>query len=74
MAETAFLCLVVSAIIAIPPIKRLPQDADDKTRSQMYWEYVDECVAANRSWFLPVGVKRRWWHLFKVEHPKTTKK
>jgi hypothetical protein len=57
----------------IPPIKPLPPNADAETRRRMYWEYVDLCVACNPSSFLPVGVKRRWWHLFKIEHPETSR-
>lgn len=26
----------------------------------------------NPTWMLPLGVKRRWWHFFKKEHPFTT--
>jgi len=57
----------------IPPIKPYPPDASQETRERMYWEYVDLCVACNPSSFLPVGVKRQWWHLFKIEHPETTR-
>ena len=60
-------------MVYIPPIKPLPPNADDETRRRMYWEYVDLCVATNPSMFLPVGVKKRWWHLFKVEHPETSR-
>ena len=57
----------------IPPIKPLPPNADAETRRRAYWEYVDLCVATNPSWFLPVGVKKRWWHFFKIEHPETSR-
>lgn len=57
----------------IPPIKPLPPNADAETRRRMYWEYVDLCVATNPSWFLPVGVRKQWWHFFKIEHPETSR-
>jgi hypothetical protein len=38
----------------------------------MYWEYADQCVKCNPHLFLPIGVKRRWWHIFKAEHPRTS--
>ena len=57
----------------IPPIKPLPPNADADTRVRMYWEWVDECVDMNPSYFLPVGVKKRWWHFLKIEHPETTR-
>ena len=60
-------------MVYIPPIKPLPPNADDETRRRAYWEYVDLCVATNPAWFLPVGVKKRWWHLLKVEHPETSR-
>lgn len=55
-----------------PPMKPIPPGATRETRERMYWEYVDLLVACNSRWFLPPGVKKRWWHLFMVEHPETT--
>jgi len=55
----------------IPPMRRYPEGADFETRSRMYWEYVNLLVDVNPSCFLPRGVKKRWWHLFKNEHPAT---
>jgi hypothetical protein len=54
----------------IPPMRRVPVDADDATRDRMYREYVAELVTLNPRAFLPPGVKKRWWHLFKVEYPQ----
>lgn len=55
----------------VPPMKPIPPNADAETRRRMYWEYVDLCVELNPSSFLPVGVKKQWWHFMKIEHPET---
>ena len=55
----------------IPPMKRYPPGADCETRNRMYWEYVNRLVDMNPSCFLPRGVRKRWWHFFKIEHPAT---
>lgn len=57
----------------IPTMNPLSPDADAETRRRAYWEYVDLLVAMNPSWFLPVGVKKEWWHFGKIEHPETTR-
>lgn len=54
-------------------MKQLPLNANDETRRKMYNEYIDLYVAMNSSWFLPIGVRKRWWHFFKIEHPRTKK-
>ena len=56
----------------IPPMRPYPPNATPERREEMYWQYVDLCVACNPLWFLPIGVKKRWWHVFNVEHPETT--
>lgn len=52
-------------------MKSVPQGATKEQCQQMYWRYVDEMVALNPRSFLPVGVRKRWWHFFKLEHPRT---
>lgn len=55
-----------------PYMKPVPPGADRATRERMFLEYVDELVRLNPRLYLPLGVKRRWWHL-KLEHPRTSR-
>jgi hypothetical protein len=53
------------------PFRPVPPYATWADRLRLYDEYVTELVSANPEHFLPLGVKRRWWHFFKIEHPLT---
>lgn len=56
----------------IPPLLPLDNSIYKKCRTQAYKDYCRLLVAANPGYFLPLGVKRRWWHFFKKEHPLTS--
>lgn len=53
-----------------PQMTRVAPGATDAVRERMYREYVADLVRFNPGCFLPPGVKKRWWHLFKNEFPK----
>ena len=56
-------------------MRKVPADATPELRWKMYLEAQDELVRLNQSYFLPIGVRRRWWkpsHWLMVEHPRTT--
>jgi hypothetical protein len=53
----------------IPPIQRVPEGASDAVRQEMHRAYVAELVKYNPGHFLPPGVRKRWWHLGRVEYP-----
>lgn len=55
----------------LPLFERVPDGATKELRREMYNKYVDEIVTLNPGRFLPLGVTKRWWHLFKLEHPRT---
>lgn len=55
----------------IAPLLPIDINLHKKCRTQAYKEYCRLLVAANPGYFLPLGVKRRWWHFFKKEHPLT---
>jgi len=56
----------------IPPIP-VPKEATKETRMEVYFQWCEKMQSANPSCMLPLGVKKQWFHLFKVEHPFTTK-
>ena len=50
-----------------PVVQNYPRNAEG------YLAYIDDLARLNRLSILPIGVRKRWWHLFKIEHPLTTK-
>lgn len=54
-----------------PPIKPVPDDATQADRDRMLNEFKLAVVAMYPNCFLPVGVRKRWWHWFKMQHPLT---
>lgn len=54
------------------PMKEIAKDATPKERAQAFYEHCEEHVRVNPGTMLPLGVKKRWWHVFKTEHPFTT--
>jgi hypothetical protein len=55
----------------IPKIERAPEGATQTERVAMFRKWCERLVAANPDRFLPQGVRRRWWHIAKLEHPLT---
>jgi hypothetical protein len=55
------------------PLIPLPPNATEEERLQYWRLYVEQVVSLMPERFLPVGTEKRWWHLFKIEHPFTAK-
>lgn len=55
----------------IPPIVRLPDNATAEEHRQQYIKSLEQLATMNPRFFLPLGVKWRWWHFLKQEHPLT---
>lgn len=55
----------------IPKMERVPDNASFAEREEAYRRYCLLLVELNPSFFLPIGVVKRWWHFFKIEHPLT---
>lgn len=58
-------------ITTIPKMARVPDGASVDVREKMFWDHMDAIVRWNPNGFLPIGVKKRWWHILKTEHPRT---
>lgn len=58
-------------MLHIPAIQPVGICASEKEKREAYIRYCVLLAELNPSRFLPVGVKKRWWHLFKTEHPLT---
>ena len=56
-----------------PPLERIPDGATEATRRRMYLKFVVRLVAMYPNQFLPVGVRKRWWH-WRIEHPLTNER
>jgi hypothetical protein len=54
----------------IPALAKVDAEASQEMRQAMFRDWCCKLVAMNPGRFLPLGVKRRWWHL-KLEHPLT---
>lgn len=55
------------------PMQRIPEGTSDAIRLQLYFDYCQFNQAVNPDFNLPLGVKKRWYHLFKCEHPFTSR-
>jgi hypothetical protein len=55
-------------IIPLIPIRK---DATEQERIEAHKAYCLELVSLFPRAFLPLGIKRRWYHFFKQEHPLT---
>lgn len=55
------------------PIIPVADNATQEERLEAYFQWCEKSQQANPSFMLPLGVKKRWWHLLKSEHPFTTK-
>ena len=55
----------------IPELNTLSDSDTPLDRVTMYKNYLVDMVKYNPWCFLPLGVKRRWWH-WKHEHPLTS--
>lgn len=56
--------------VTLPTMFYCPPDATEAERMRLYRKYAQLLVDCNRRAFLPPGVKKRWWHLFRIEYPK----
>jgi hypothetical protein len=56
--------------IIFPKFEPVPEVATLEEREAMFRAWCERLVAANPSWFLPLGVRRRWWNVA-IEHPLT---
>jgi hypothetical protein len=54
----------------IPPHAKIDAGTSQEMRQAMFRDWCVKLVEMNQGRFLPLGVKRRWWHL-KLEHPLT---
>lgn len=61
------------AHLNIPDMPKVPLTVTRKIRDEMFLDWCNLLVELNPNGFLPIGVKKRWWH-FKTEHPRTTYK
>ena len=43
------------------------------TRRQVFFDWCQGCQRVNQLRMPPLGVHKRWWQLFKSEHPFTRK-
>lgn len=55
----------------VPPMPPLHATATRAQRRAAYGAYIDDLWRINPHIGLPPGVKKRWWQLWLVEHPRT---
>lgn len=53
------------------PMPRINHDATKEERMTAFKRYAESVVFANPTRFLPLGVRKRWYHVFIIEHPMT---
>lgn len=53
-------------------MKMLPPNPTPEIRAQFFISHMELLVAHNQDWYLPFGVKKKWYQFFKMEHPMTS--
>jgi len=57
--------------VILPVMLPLPPDASPQLRDKMYVAYCMDLVRLNPRYYLALGVRKRWYHIGKREHPLT---
>jgi len=55
----------------LPVIEQITSNSSKQERQDAFIRYCQKIVDLYPNRFLPIGVKRRWWNLLKLEHPFT---
>ncbi len=58
-------------ILTLPDMEPIPVGSTYEQRVKMLWDYEDKLARMNPRNFLTKGIKKRWYHFFKEEHPAT---
>lgn len=53
------------------PMEKIRAGATYEERERMFFAHCEKMQKANPHLMLPYGVKKRWWHFMKQEHPFT---
>lgn len=65
--------LTGSGMSTIVPMQTVPKDASEEERTHAFFAWCQAMAEANPNTWLPLGVRRRWFHFIKIEHPFTRK-